>query len=95
MDGANNIYVYTDGRVVYDGEISGIYFYIEYRPVVTNTGYKRVCIKIDGTQKSLLVHRLVALAFVPTIIGCNLVNHIDGNKLHNGEIGRASCRERV
>jgi len=29
------------------------------------------------------VHRLVALAFCPQPVDCNIVNHIDGDKLNN------------
>lgn len=36
-----------------------------------------------GKYQLVRVHRLVAFAFVPKPIGCNIVNHIDGNKLNN------------
>lgn len=49
---------------------------------ISNSGYARVAVYIDGKQKSLLVHRLVADLFL-----CGekkeQVNHIDGNKLNN------------
>lgn len=46
--------------------------------------YPMVYIKNDeGNNKLVKIHRLVALAFVTKPIGCNIVNHIDGNKLNN------------
>ncbi|WLF29205.1 NUMOD4 domain-containing protein [Bacillus altitudinis] len=36
-----------------------------------------------GKYQLVRVHRLVAFAFIPKPIGCNIVNHIDGNKLNN------------
>ncbi|AMQ05916.1 NUMOD4 domain-containing protein [Sporosarcina psychrophila] len=37
----------------------------------------------DGKYRFMKVHRLVALAFCPQLIDCNIVNHIDGDKLNN------------
>jgi len=42
-------------------------------------GYMRISIK----NKSYLVHRLVAKAFIPNLENKRTVNHIDGNKLNN------------
>ncbi|MGM7636492.1 NUMOD4 domain-containing protein [Bacillus sp. Hm123] len=36
-----------------------------------------------GKYQLVRVHRLVAFAFVPKPIGCNIVNHLNGNKLDN------------
>ena len=46
-------------------------------------GYKQVNLTTDGKRKGLLVHRLVALAFIPQVDGKEHVNHIDGNKANN------------
>lgn len=43
----------------------------------------RVSLWKDGKEKSFLVHRLVALAFIPKIEGKECVNHIDGNPRNN------------
>lgn len=46
-------------------------------------GYKVVHLSKDGTNAWVLVHRIVALAFVPNPHGKPQVNHIDGNKTNN------------
>ena len=37
----------------------------------------------DGKEKTWLVHRLVALAFIPKVDGKECINHIDGNPKNN------------
>jgi len=49
----------------------------------TTKGYFQVCLSINGIRNVLLVHRLVASAFLKNIEGAKVVNHIDGNKLNN------------
>ena len=46
----------------------------------TKNGYVRVHPVIDGKQKHLLVHRIVAEVFIPNPNNLPIVNHIDGNK---------------
>lgn len=48
-------------------------------PVLHNTGYYFVRIK----SKAYMVHRLVAMAFIPTKDTSLHVDHIDGNRLNN------------
>jgi hypothetical protein len=45
-------------------------------------GYKAVVLW-DGRNNHRTIHRLVADAFVPHIDGCNVVNHLDCDKLNN------------
>lgn len=45
-------------------------------------GTKGYC-QVSLGKKTVKVHRLVALAFIPTIEGKTQVNHIDGNKQNN------------
>ena len=80
IDGTESIFVCEDGEVfyfIYGGET------FSYKPRINNSGYKRVCLKINGEYKEKLVHRLVAETFIPSKKRCKLVNHIDGNRLNN------------
>lgn len=50
---------------------------------VINSGYQ--CLKLvkGNTRKSVLLHRLIAEAFIPNPLNKPEVNHIDGNKSNN------------
>lgn len=50
---------------------------------ITHRGYERICLCKKQVQKSFVVHRLVAIAFVENPNNYPEVNHIDGNKLNN------------
>lgn len=52
---------------------------------VSNSGYNQVGLYIDGKQYQLLVHRLVAKAFIDNPDNLPEVNHIDENRLNNSE----------
>lgn len=45
--------------------------------------YKRVVLSHNGYKKRYLVHRLVAMTYIPNNESKPCVNHIDGNKLNN------------
>ena len=47
------------------------------------TGYLRVNLSVDGVSKAFLVHRLVAVAFIPNPSNKPTVNHINENKGDN------------
>lgn len=51
-----------------------------------NRGYCFVCYKENGVRKNILVHRLVAEAFIPNPQNKPEVNHIDGNPKNNNVI---------
>lgn len=46
-------------------------------------GYRRLSINVQGKSKSLLVHRMVAMTYLPNPNNLPEVNHIDGNKSNN------------
>ena len=57
----------------------------------TKNGYVRVHPVIDGKQKHLLVHRIVAEVFIPNPNNLPIVNHIDGNKQNNAVTNLEWC----
>lgn len=50
---------------------------------VIHNGYKRVSLFKNGKKKNYLVHRLVAITFLPNPHGYKEINHIDENKANN------------
>lgn len=59
----------------------------EYRiihPSVKSNGYKHLTLhSVKGENKTLMIHRLLSLAFVENPNDEDFVNHINGNKLDN------------
>ena len=49
-------------------------------------GYPIVYLSKDGKQKTITVHRLVALTFIENPLNLPQVNHIDGDKTNNNQI---------
>lgn len=50
---------------------------------INKSGYLWVILYKSGVQKCMLIHRLVAMAFLPTKHGCDYVNHKDENTMNN------------
>jgi hypothetical protein len=50
---------------------------------INRCGYREVRLTAETQKVSRLVHRMVALTFLPNPNGHPVVNHIDGNKLNN------------
>ena len=48
-----------------------------------NQGYLKTRLLMNGVGRTISVHRLVAEAFVTKPEGCNVVNHLDGDKANN------------
>lgn len=55
-----------------------------YKSSTNSRGYKHIgfMTKEDG-RKFVTIHRIVALAFLPSIKGKDIINHKDGNRLNN------------
>lgn len=60
----------------------------------TSTGYCKVELYKNKKRKSLRVHRLVAIAFIPNIDNKPNINHIDGNPLNNNVINLEWCTQK-
>lgn len=48
-----------------------------------NRGYNVITLTKNGTQKTFLVHRIVAMNFIKNVENKKFVNHIDGDKRNN------------
>ena len=69
-------YVTNDGNVINKkGKIKAFQ--------ISNAGYKRVCLSINGKQTMMSIHRIVAETYLSNTFNKPMVNHIDGNKLNN------------
>ena len=53
------------------------------KPRINNWGYEQVRLSKDGVIRSKLVHRLVAVAFIPSLPNKLFVNHKNGIKTCN------------
>ena len=53
------------------------------KSAINNKGYKYLVLCINGKQKTLTVHRLIASYFIPNPDNLEMVDHIDRNKLNN------------
>jgi hypothetical protein len=55
----------------------------EIKGKINNSGYREILINHKGIRKYFLVHRLIAINFIPNKFNKRTINHIDGNKLNN------------
>jgi len=53
------------------------------KTTTTTAGYEYTVLANNGKNKTLLIHRLVAEAFIPNPSNLKCVNHIDENKSNN------------
>lgn len=72
-----NYFVSKDGRV-YNAKTK-----VMLSPSLTESGYMRCSLSIDGKVVHKLIHRLVAECWIDKIEDGKIVNHIDGNKSNN------------
>lgn len=53
-----------------------------FNPVINKDGYYQCCLRNDGVKRNFVLHRLIALTFIPNPDNYPVVNHLDGNKLN-------------
>ena len=53
------------------------------KPMKCSNGYLTACLWLNNVQQKILIHRLVANAFIPNPNNLNEVNHIDEDKENN------------
>lgn len=77
-------YKNTDYYISKEGEIYNIKTNILLKQTITNSGYKRVSLRIDGKTYNYQSHILVVKTWIKEDYDNTLViNHIDGNKQNN------------
>jgi len=81
IDGYENYIIYDDGLIY--NENNDRFIKDRKEP----TGYMRVGLYKDGKEKKFLVHRLIALAFIPNPLNKPCIDHInrirDDNRIEN------------
>ncbi len=75
----------SDGRFISEKEIFGGHY---------PNGYQFVCLRKDGINRNILVHRLVAQAFISNPNNLPVVNHIDRDKTNNRVSNLEWCTQR-
>ena len=67
------------------------------KPYHDKDGYLVIQLCVDGKVKYFLIHRLVAMAFIPNPNNLPQVNHIDGNKENvcASNLEWCTCRENI
>lgn len=78
IDGFEHYSISVDGQVRNDSTLKVL------KPCLNNKGYFMVNLWSNNKGSMRLVHRLVALAFIPNHENKPCVNHIDGNPRNNG-----------
>lgn len=83
MTAWKTVHRYSNYEVSDEGQVRGLKRGRILDPKPDKSGYKLVCLSNELGLKRLLVHRLVAAAFLPKQEGCDVVHHKDGNRSNN------------
>lgn len=84
VPGYEGRYLVSDlGNVASVGFARGSEPYKVLSQTLCGAGYKKVSLRDGVRNRNVMVHRIVAMAFVPNPDNKPVVNHIDGNKLNN------------
>lgn len=75
--GFSNYLIYKDGKVL--SKKSNKYLI----PVLKNNGYYGYCLRNNPIQKNYLVHRLIAIHYIPNPNNYKYVDHINRNRTDN------------
>ena len=88
VPGCKDVYVSQSGLVItFTDKLGGVVL----KMGTVSRGYSNVCIVVNGKRKYCLVHRLVAMTFIPNPLNKKQVNHIDGNKKNNNVTNLEWC----
>ena len=74
---------YTNYQISICGQVKNITTNKILKNSKSNTGYFVVTLSKDNQDKKYLIHRLVALNFIPNINKSKYVDHIDSDRLNN------------
>ena len=66
-----------------DGDIYSNIFYRKLKCSSDKNGYLKIRLVNKSGRKSMFLHRLLAIQFIPNPLNKPFINHIDGNKSNN------------
>lgn len=66
-----------------DGDIYSNYTYRKLKCSKDKNGYLKIRLVNKSGRKSMFLHRLLAIQFIPNPLNKPFINHIDGNKYNN------------
>lgn len=92
VPGYEGLYIVSNG-----GRVYGVKKRKMLTPAVMSKGYMMVTLWKENTQRSYLVHRLVASVFIKNPQSLPQVNHKDGNKFNNfaSNLEWTTCQENI
>ena len=77
INGYENYIIFEDGKII--NTITGK----EMKPHMEKTGYYRICLSNNDKQKNFMLHRLIALTFIPNPNNKKTVDHINRDRTDN------------